>query len=248
MKSSNPIFRNLSTDVINAQTGIIEKAMTLSGTMTKLLTMSIIMLISAGIVYYNFSLKHMDVVVLMTLIGAVAGFILSIIISVAPKTAPTLAPLYAFAEGALLSGISCSYEFQYQGIVIQAISITMLVVISNALLYYTGIIRPGRLFRSVVYTACCAIFIFYLIAFLNSLIFHNQFSYFTYNSPLNIGINILIALVAAAYILIDFDNISRGCESNIPAFYEWYFAFGLLLSIVWLYVEILRLLVRFRNR
>ena len=245
MKSSNPIF---SRDLSNSSGfALSERAMSISGTMSKLMLLALIMLIAASAVVYQFSLGRIDFVNIMLWIGVIAGFIISLIISFVPKTAPYLSPLYAFAEGAALSAISCFFEASFPGIVIQAVSITFLTVFSMAFLFFSGIIKATEKFKAVVATATLAICIFYFISLI-LMLFHVQVPYFSSNSPIAIGINVVFALVAALFLIIDFDNIKSGSERNYPALFEWYFAFGLLVTIVWLYLEILRLLSRLQRK
>ena len=244
MKSSNPIFRDSVTENVYA---INDKPMTVSGTMNKLLLLSVIMLISAGAVYYQFSLGHYDYVQIIWLVGMIVGIILSLIIAFKPTTAKMLSPVYAFCEGAFISAVSCFFEKAYEGIVTQAISVTFIVVFAMALLYKTGLIKATDKFRSIIVTATFAIMIFYLISLALSF-FHVNIPYFTSTSGLAIAINIGIAIVAALNLILDFDFIERGTQSQLPSYFEWYGAFGLLVTIIWLYLEILKVLSRLRSR
>ncbi len=244
MKSSNPIFKD---SIYSQSYAITERPMTVAGTMNKLLILSLVMILGAGAVYYQFSLGHIDFVNMLITGGIIAGLIFAIIIAFNQKSTPYLAPLYAFAQGAALSGISCLFEASFPGIVVQAISMTFLAVFAMAVLYRAGLIRATEKFRAVIFTATVAIFIFYLISFVLSF-FNVNVPYFYVNSPLNIGINIAIAIIAALNLIIDFDFIEKGVRTPLPSLYEWYGAFGLLVTILWLYIEILRLLARTRSR
>ncbi len=244
MKSSNPILRQ---NVYEQAYALAEKPMTAAGTMNKLLLLTLIMLCAAGAVYYQFSLQHYDFVNMLLIGGVIVGFILAIVISFNHKLTPYLAPVYAFSQGAVLSGISCSFEQQFHGIVIQAVSMTFMVILVMALLYRTGLIRATEKFKAVTFAAAFAIMVFYVISFI-LMLFHVNVPYFYVNSPLNIGINLVIAIIAALYLIIDFDSIENGVKASLPSLYEWYGAFGLLVTIVWLYIEIIRLLARLRDR
>ncbi len=245
MRSSNPIFsKNLN---ITNEAELSERSMTVAGTMSKLMLLSVVMLISAAAVFYQFSMGRFDMVNIMMWIGVWVGLILAFVIPFFPKTAPYLAPIYAFAEGAFLSAVSCRYESVYSGIILQAVSITILTVFAMAFLFMTRIIKATDKFRAVIGTATLAIFIFYLISLI-LMLFHVNVPYFTSNSTLFIAINVGIALVAALNLIMDFDNTERGVAARYPVFMEWYNAFGLLVTIVWLYIEILRLLTRLRDR
>lgn len=244
MKSSNPILRD---SVFEQTRSLTEVPMSVSGTVMKLLILSFFMMLSAGAVYYRFSVMQLDVVNMLMWAGLIVGFILSLIISFKPKTSTYLAPVYAFAEGALLSAISCYAEVQFPGIVIQAVSITMITVFSMALLYKSGIIKATEKFRAVILTATLAIGVFYLIS-MGLMFFRVNIPYFSSNSSLSIAINVAIAIIAALNLIIDFDNIEKAASALLPKYFEWYCAFGLLVTIVWLYIEILRILSKLRSR
>ena len=244
MKSTNPIFNE---NVYEQSYALTERPMTVAGTMNKLLILSLIMLVSATAVYYQFSLGRYDFVNILTWAGVIIGLVLGIAIPFMKDKSPYLAPIYAFAEGAFISGISCFFEKMYSGIVTQAISVTFLVVFAMAVLYRVGLIKATEKFRAVIFTATLAIGLFYLISII-LFFFKVNVPYFYSNSSLAIGVNVVIALVAALNLIIDFDNIDNGVRANLPSYFEWYCSFGLLVTIVWLYIEILRLLARTRSR
>lgn len=244
MKSSNPILRE---EVIQNGYSVNEHPMTVSGTMNKLLVLCAVMLISAAAVYYQFSLGRYDFVRSVMPAGCIIGLIVAIVLAFNQKLSPYLTPVYAFAQGAAISGISCFFEAAYPGIVIQAVSITMLTVLSMALLFKSGLIRATERFKSIIFTATAAIAGFYLIS-LVLMFFHVNIPYFTSTSPVAFVINVAIAVIAALNLIIDFDFIEKGSQNMMPAVYEWYGAFGLLVTVLWLYIEILRLLARARKR
>lgn len=244
MRSSNPILRD---SVYKESYALTERPMTVAGTMNKLLVLTIIMLIAAATVYYKFSLSLTDFVNIMLYGGIIVGFIAAIIISFKVKTAPYLSPIYAFAQGASISAISCIFESKMPGIVIQAISLTFIVVFAMAILYRAGLVKATERFKAVIFTATLSIAIFYFIALL-LMFFNVNIPYFTSTSPLAIGVNAIIAIIASLNLIIDFDFIEKGVQTPLPSVFEWYGAFGLLVTILWLYVEILRLLSRLRSR
>ena len=244
MKSSNPIFRD---SVLENAYALTERPMTVAGTMNKLLLLSLIMIVGAAAVFYQFYMQHYDYVHILMIAGAIVGIICAFIIAFKQKTTPYLAPVYAFAQGAVISGLSCIFEASFPGIVMQAISITFLTVFSMGLLFKSGIIKATEQFRSILFTATMAVVIFYLISFVLTL-FSVNVPYFTSSSPISITINVVIACIAALNLIIDFDFIEKGVRTPLPSFFEWYGAFGLLVTILWLYVEVLRLLARLRDR
>ena len=244
MKSSNPMLRD---SIYEKAYALTEKPMTVAGTMNKLLILSLVMIIAAAAVYYQFSMGRYDYVQIMMTAGIIIGFILAIVISFKQDSAPYLAPLYAFSQGAFISGISCFFEKIYDGIVMQAISITFLVVFSMALLFKTGLIKATEKFRSVIFITTLTIAIFYIVSFILMLC-GISIPYYTSTSPLAIAVNVVIAGIAALNLIIDFDFIERGVHAPLPSHFEWYGAFGLLVTVLWLYIEILRLLSRTRSR
>lgn len=244
MKTSNPLFRD---SIYQNSTAFGAMPMTVAGTVNKLLILTAIMLVAAAAVYYQFSLQHFDFVNILMIGGVIVGLITAVVMAFKHTLTPYLAPIYAFSQGALLAGFSCFFEAAYPGIVIQAISITFLTILSMGLLYKTGVIKATEKFRAVILTASFAVMIFYLISFIISF-FGILVPYFSVNSPLTIGVNVIIAGIAALNLIIDFDNVERGVRTPLPAVFEWYCAVGLLATIVWLYIEILRLLARLRDR
>ncbi len=245
MRSSNPIFSK-DLNISNSYT-LSERTMSISGTMGKLVLLSTIMLIAAAAVFYQFSLGRLDLVNIITIPSAIIGLILGLIISFKPKTAPYLSPIYAFLEGIVLSSASCFFEAQYRGIVSQAATITILTVFVMAAVVFIGKINLSSKFYSILFIAGLSVTVFYSISLI-LMLFHIPVSYFSSNSTLAIVINVVIALIAALYLIGDFNSIRVGSENNYPAIYEWYYSFGLLVTIVWLYLEILRLLARLMSR
>lgn len=244
MRSSNPFLR----DGVSVNTfALNDRPMSLNGTLNKLLILSLVMIAAAAAVFYQFSMKHFDYVNIMLIVGVIVGIISVVVIAFNHKSTPYLAPVYAFSQGAVLSAISCSMEASFPGIVVQAISMTFIVVFTMALLYRMKLIRATERFKAVLFTATAAIAVFYIVTFIMFL-FHLNVPYFATNSSLTIGINIGIALIAALNLIIDFDFIEKGINAPLPSLYEWYGAFGLMVTILWLYVEILRLLSRLRSR
>lgn len=244
MKSSNPILKDSMLEQTYALT---ERPMSVSGTMNKLMILAFVMLVGAAAVFYQFSLNHYDFVNMIMTTGIIVGLVCVIAIAFKTDLTKYLAPVYAFSQGAVLSGISCFFEKMYPGIVVQAISMTFIVVFAMALLFKLGIIKATAKFKAVLFVATFAIFIFYLISFVMSF-FGALPNYFTSYSTASFVVNILIAIVAALNLIIDFDFIEKGVQAPLPASYEWYGAYGLLVTILWLYIEILRLLARARNR
>jgi len=172
------------------------------------------------------------------------GFALACIF--APKTAPITAPLYAITEGVVLGAISRVYEEQWSGIVLQAVLATLAVFIVCLALYVSGAVKVTNKFIFVVIAATAGIFLMYFATFLLSL-FGMNIAFWNEPSPLGIGISVVICFVAALNLFVDFEMIRRMVVAGAPKKMEWYGAFGITITIVWLYLEVLRLLSKLRS-
>jgi uncharacterized YccA/Bax inhibitor family protein len=176
----------------------------------------------------------------------IGGFVLAIAIAFMPKMARFLAPVYALAFGVLLGAISKVYEIQYSGIVLQAIGATVAVFGVMLFLYGTRIIKVTRKFAMVVMGATMGIALMYLVAWVAT-IFGADLFFWREPSLLGIGVSVVIAVVAALNLALDFAFIENASAQGMPKYMEWYGAFGITVTIVWLYLEMLRLLSLLRD-
>lgn len=179
--------------------------------------------------------------------GAVVGLVFALVTSFRPQVAHVTAPLYAVAEGVFLGAISATLNVFYPGIPLQAAGLTVAVLAVMLTLYRTGAIRVTDKFRAGVVAATGAIFLVYLVSFALSF-FGVEVPLLNDNGPLGIGISLVVVAVAALNLVLDFDLIAKGAQSGAPARMEWYGAFALLVTLVWLYVELLRLLTKLQSR
>lgn len=187
------------------------------------------------------------------LVGAIGGFIAAIAISFKPNWAQYLAPLYGILEGLFLGAVSAvindAMSEKYPNIVMQAVGLTFGVAIAMFLLYNFGVIKATEKFKSIVFSATLGIAVFYGITMLLRLFgVQMEFMSFGNGSLLGIGISLFVVAIAALNLIMDFDMIEQGAENGAPKHMEWYGAFGLLVTIVWLYIEILKLLSRLASR
>ena len=242
--NTNPILNNTFSEKSIALQG---EPMTVSGVMNKLGFLAILMAISGGATWYQFAIGNIDKVNLLMYGGMIAGLILVLITSFIRTAAPYTVPLYAFAEGAFLAGVSCFFEAMFPGIVVKAVSLTFITVFVMYILYATRVINVTEKLRSTIITMTFAIMIFYLITWILAL-FHINIPMLYGNSPLSVGFSLLVTGLAAFNLLLDFDFIERAAQNLFPKQYEWMGAFGLLVTIVWLYVEMLRLLSKLQRR
>ncbi|USB33095.1 Bax inhibitor-1/YccA family protein [Paenibacillus sp. YPG26] len=179
--------------------------------------------------------------------GAIAGLLLALIISFVPTTAPYLVPVYAIAEGMFLGGLSARFETLYNGITLQAALLTMGVFITLLLAYKTRLIKATENFKLGVIAATGGVLLVYLLSFILGM-FGITIPYLHDNSLVGIGISIVIVIIAALNLVLDFDFIEQGAGQGAPKYMEWYGAFGLVVTLVWLYVEMLRLLAKVFSR
>ncbi len=241
---SNPI---LSKGFENQEGIVSSNPMTISGTVNKTFLMFVLMTISFGVVFYQYNLGYMDKVSMMTMAGLIVGFILAMIIIFTRKAMGVLVPLYAFAEGAALGGISAMFNAQLPGIVPQAVALTLLTLFTMLALYKAKVIRATERFVGTIVTATGAIALFYIVALVMGL-FGKSMTVLYSSSPIGIAFSVIVVLVAAANLIIDFDFIEKGAFRGLDRQYEWYGSFGLMVTLVWLYMEILRLLSKINNR
>jgi uncharacterized YccA/Bax inhibitor family protein len=161
--------------------------------------------------------------------------------------APITSPIYAVLEGFVLGGISSIFEASYPGIVIQAVGLTFGTLFALLIAYRSGLIKATENFKLGVVAATGGIFLVYMISFVLSF-FGTTIPFIHESGTIGILFSLFVVVVAALNLVLDFDFIERGAESGAPKYMEWYAAFGLLVTLVWLYIEILRLLSKLRSR
>jgi len=244
-KSSNPVLGSKVFEKVNTGVYSDSGTMTINGTINKTFITFILMLASASVTWKMALQGEMASVVPFIILGAVGGLITAIIISFKPTAAPIATPIYAILEGLFLGAISAQFSYLYNGIVIQAVGLTFLTLFLMLFLYKTGVIKVTQKLRTGIITATGAIFVFYMLSFVLRL--------FGLNIPIFAGglgiiVSLVIVGIAALNLVLDFDFIDRGAQSGAPKFMEWYGAFGLMVTLVWLYLEILRLLALIAGR
>jgi uncharacterized YccA/Bax inhibitor family protein len=183
--------------------------------------------------------------------GAIGGLVVAVIMSFKPTSSPYLAPLYGLLEGLFVGALSATinYAFResYPGIIMQAVVLTFGAAVAMFILYNFRIIKVTERFRSIVFTATAGIAIFYLIAMVLRM-FAIDIPFLHEGSMLGIGFSLVVIVVASLNLIMDFDMIERGAATGAPKYMEWFCAFGLLVTIIWLYIEILRLLSKISSR
>lgn len=244
MRSGNPSLKSDSFTKYSGSTA--GKTMTIQGTVNK--TFILLLLLLATFVFsWNQFQSNPDSAFLFMLVGAIGGLIVALITIFLPKAAPFTAPIYALLEGLFIGAISAQYNAQYEGIVFQAVLLTIGVLLSLLFAYKSGFIKVTQNFRLGVVAATGGIFIVYLISFIGGF-FGFNIPHLHEATPLGIGISVVIVIVAALNLVLDFDFIENAANKRVPKYFEWYGAFGLLVTLIWLYLEILRLLSKLRSR
>jgi uncharacterized YccA/Bax inhibitor family protein len=241
IKSGNPAlnkktFQNLT----DSSSGV----MTIDGTVNKTAISMCILLMSA---YYTYSNAIMSYI----LIGFIGGFIVALVTIFKKEWAPTTVPLYAFLEGLALGGISKIYADAFEpGIVPQAITLTLGILFALLFAYKAKIIRATENFKLGIFAATAGIGVVYLISFIMSMFGGGGLPVMNpaNSSMLSIGFSLFVVVIASLNLVMDFDFIEEGAEKGAPKYMEWYGAFGLLVTLIWLYLEILRLLAKLSSR
>ncbi|MDE3163785.1 MAG: Bax inhibitor-1/YccA family protein [Acidobacteriota bacterium] len=252
MKTSNPAlgdetFRRLAG---SGYGGTIDAAdrMTLNGTVHKTGILLVCALATAAWTWHLFlQSRDMSAVAPMMLLGGIGGFIAAMVTIFKKEWSPATAPIYALLEGLFLGGTSAMFDVRYPGIGIQAVGLTFGTLFVLLLAYSARIIRVTQKFRLGVIAATGGIMVFYLVQMLLGF-FGVHFSAVNGSGMLGIGISLFIVAIAALNLVLDFDFIEQGVAYGAPRYMEWYGAFGIMVTLVWLYLEILRLLSKMRDR
>jgi len=239
-RSGNPVLSQKTFSTLNST--IIEDRMSMSGTVNKTL-ISLFLLVGSG--YYMFSMPNMAILAFC----GIAAFIVAIITVFKKTWAPITIPIYAVLEGAALGGISFIYNAKYEGIVSQAIQLTIGILLALLFAYKSGIIKATENFKLGVFAATGGIGVIYLINFIMGF-FGSSMPIMDINnaSMFSIGFSLVVVIIASLNLVLDFDFIEEGVEKGAPKYMEWYGAFGLMITLVWLYLEILRLLSKLNSR
>jgi uncharacterized YccA/Bax inhibitor family protein len=245
MKTANPALNVNSFRVDQAVSG---EAMTLSGTVNKTGILLICVVATAAWSWNRFfHAPTSDTVLPLVAIGGIGGFILALVTIFKKEWSPVTSPIYALLEGLALGGISAVFELRYPGIAMQAVGLTFGTLFVLLLAYRSGLIRVTEKFKLGVVAATGGIAVFYLIEFVLGF-FGVHFAAINGSGLLGIGFSVVVVIVAALNLVLDFDFIESGVNAGAPKYMEWYGAFGLIVTLVWLYLEILRLLAKLNSR
>lgn len=264
MRTSNPALRE---SVFDGQPHVGYDGMTMSGTVTKTMillaivvgvaaftwwqTMSGLQAIAAGVTEMAGRTRSLDAVPPLVfgylIVGSLGGLVLALVTIFKPTASPITTPIYAAFEGIFLGALSAMFEYMYPGIAMQAVLVTFSILFGMLALYRLGLVRATEKFRMAVVSATLAIVLVYLATIVLRF-FGMEIPYIHGTGMVGIGFSIFVVVIASLNFILDFDFIERGSEAGLPRYMEWYGAFGLLVTLVWLYIEILRLLSKLRSR
>ncbi|MCX7407095.1 MAG: Bax inhibitor-1/YccA family protein [Planctomycetales bacterium] len=246
MRSGNPALNDSTFNSFRDGSYESSNAMTISGAATKTMILLGLCFGAAAMTWGMVAGQNMQGAVPWMIGGVVAGLIFGLATSFKPTWAPVTAPLYALAEGLFLGGLSAMYEAQFHGIVFQALLATFGTTFSLLIAYQFGIIKATENFKLGVFAATGGIAMMYLAMMLMSM-FGMNVSIMSMGW-LGIGISVVVVIVAAMNLVLDFDYIEQAAQNGAPKYCEWYAAYGLMVTLVWLYVEILRLIAMLAGR
>ncbi len=254
MKTSNPALgENTFRGVAGSGYGygsMIDAAarMTLSGTVNKTGVLLLCALLTASWTWHLFLTAHdLAAVSGLLMLGTFGGLICALVTVFKKEWSPISAPIYALLEGLVLGGLSAVFDARYPGIAIQAVGLTFGTLLVLLLAYSSGMIRVTQKFRLGVVAATGGIMVFYFAEMILGF-FGVHFNTLNGSGIIGIGISLFIVAVAALNLVLDFDFVEQGVSFGAPKYMEWYAAFGIMVTLVWLYLEMLRLLAKLNDR
>ncbi len=255
MRTSNPALNDQAFS--SARSYASGESMTIQGTVNKTFVLLGLLLLTASwiwnkvlqapTVFDQASQPAVAAVGGYVMVGLIAGLVFGFVTIFKKEWSAVTAPLYALAEGLVLGGISALMEREFAGIVIQAVALTCGTLLCLLLAYQSRLIQATENFKLGVVAATGGIAVIYLVTWLLSF-FNVHVPYIHDSGPLGIGFSVVVVVIAALNLVLDFDFIEKGSQQGTPKYMEWYGAFGLMVTLVWLYLEILRLLVKMRER
>lgn len=251
--SSNPVFGQ--SVFSRFRTSSSDGVMTINGTMNKTGLMLLIVTFAAlftwrkffGIFDYSSPEVAMSAIKWWMIGGGIGGFITAIITTFRPQSANVTAPIYAVFEGLFLGGISAFFEAMYPGLVMRAVALTLGVFFVMLMLFRSGKLRASGKLKMGILAATGGIALVYFVSFIAGM-FGANLSFLYGNGNFSIGFSLVVVVVAALNLILDFDFIEQGANAGAPKFMEWYGAFGLMVTLIWLYLEILKLLAKLASR
>lgn len=256
MRSGNPVLvQGLgSAPALGQWSGAA--TMSVSGTAIKTLVLLGLVLLTGGYSFFRTLdavrgsggdiVESLQQVQLLAVGGMLGGLVTCLVMFSAPSTSPVAAPVYALCKGLFLGLFSGLAEFRFQGIVAQAVLLSLAVLGLMLFLYTNGTLRATPALTKGIMVATLAIFAVYMATMIMGF-FGMRIPYIHESGPIGIGFSLFVVGLAAFNFILDFDSIEQGAQAGAPKYMEWYCGFGLLVTLLWLYVEILRLLMKFNS-
>ncbi len=247
LRSGNPALSDRTFQGLGFP-GTADDTMTIQGTVNKTALLLALVMLTSGWTWHLYSQTENPASVMpWMLVGAIGGLITALVTVFKMEWSPITAPIYALLEGLFIGGISAITESQYPGIVFQAVGLTFGTLAVLLAVYKSGLIKVTDNFRMGIVAATGGIFVVYLVTMVLGF-FGVGVPYIHGSGLVGIGFSVFVVVIAALNLVLDFDFIEKGSQSGAPAYMEWYGAFGLMVTLVWLYIEILRLLSKLRSR
>jgi uncharacterized YccA/Bax inhibitor family protein len=243
-KTSNPA---LNENTFDGRVAVAGEAMTLQGTVNKTGVLLLCVVITSA---WTWGIAHSqapEAALPWMMGGLVGGLVFALVTIFKKEWSPITSPIYALCEGLVLGGISALLERTYPGIAIQAMGLTFGVTAVMLMLYRTGVLRATPKFTVGVVAATGGIFLVYMVDLVLGM-FGRHVPLLNSAGPLGIGVSAVIVVIAALNLILDFDFVETGVHARAPKYMEWYGAFGIMVTLVWMYMEILRLLSKVRQR
>lgn len=244
-RTANPVMKSGTFDDVRALTA--DRGMTIDGTVNKTGVLLLCVAVPAMWTWTLVRTENAPLASLLLLAGLIGGFITALITVFKKAWSPVTAPIYALCEGLVLGGISAIFETSYPGIAIQSVMLTLGTLVALLLTYRAGMIRATEGFKKGIFAATGGIAIFYLVTFVLGF-FGVHFPQIYGSGPIGIGFSLFVVGIAALNLVVDFDLIETGAAQGAPKYMEWYGAFALMVTLIWLYLEMLRLLSKLRSR
>ncbi|MDE0298930.1 MAG: Bax inhibitor-1/YccA family protein [Candidatus Poribacteria bacterium] len=242
MRTANPAL-NENTFTRLERTYADSDVMSIQGTVNKI-GMLLVLTIASATWTWTLAGSESELVFPLLTVGIIGGVIFGLATGFKPTWAPVTAPIYCLLKGLFLGGISAIFEAWRPGIVFPAVCLTFGTLACMLIAYRTGLIKATENFKLGVAAATGGIFLVYLVTFLLGLFGIGQLDFIHGSGLLGIGFSLFVVVIAALNLVLDFDFIENGAARGAPKFMEWYAAFGLMVTLIWLYIEILRLLAK----
>ena len=247
MRTANPAL-SPSVFRLSSGEGVYGRTMTVQGTITRTFILLLCVMATAAWTWSQFfTTRDPAVVGPYVLGGAVGGFVMALVTVFKKNWSPVTAPIYALLEGLLLGGISAMFELRFPGIAIESVGLTFGTCLCMLVAYRSGMIRVTQKFTLGLVAATGGIALVYVVTMLLGF-FGVQVPYIYGSGPIGILFSLVVVVIAALNLVLDFSFIEEGARQSAPKYMEWYGAFGLMVTLIWLYLEMLRLLAKLRDR